>query len=191
MAQGKILPYLDIPFQHASPRILQMMKRPGGVDRLLDRIKKWRDICPEITIRSTFIVGFPGETEADFELLMDFLDEAELDRVGCFPYSPVEGAVANNLAQAVPDAVKQERWEEVMALQMDISEEKMRAKVGSQMTVLVDTISEQGAVARSAADAPEIDGTVIIQDGVHLPIGEFVQVEIVDSNEYDLFAKCV
>lgn len=189
MAQGKILPYLDIPFQHASPRILKMMKRPGGVDKLLDRIKKWRDICPEITLRSTFIVGFPGETEEDFDLLMDFLDEAELDRVGCFPYSPVDGAVANTLAEQVPDEVKQERWEEVMALQMDISEEKMRAKVGSRMTVLVDTIGEQGAIARSSADAPEIDGTVIIQNGAHLPIGEFVEVDIVDSNEYDLFAK--
>jgi ribosomal protein S12 methylthiotransferase len=191
MAQGKILPYLDIPFQHASPRILKMMKRPGGVDKLLDRIKKWRDICPEITLRSTFIVGFPGETEADFEMLMDFLDEAELDRVGCFPYSPVEGAVANSLAEPVPDDVKQERWEEVMALQMDISEEKMKAKVGSRMTVLVDTIGEQGAIARSAADAPEIDGTVIIKNGAHLPIGEFVEVDITGSDTYDLFAKVV
>jgi ribosomal protein S12 methylthiotransferase len=191
MAQGKILPYLDIPFQHASPRILKMMKRPGGVDKLLDRIKKWRDICPELTIRSTFIVGFPGETDEDFEMLMDFLDAAELDRVGCFPYSPVDGAVANELAPPVPDDVKQERWEEVMALQMDISEEKMATKVGSRMTVLVDTIGEKGAIARSAADAPEIDGTVIIRDGAHLPVGEFVEVDIVDSDTYDLYAKCV
>jgi ribosomal protein S12 methylthiotransferase len=189
MAQGKILPYLDIPFQHASPRILKMMKRPGGVDKLLDRIKRWRDICPELTIRSTFIVGFPGETEEDFEMLMDFLDEAELDRVGCFPYSPVDGAVANTLAEQVPDDVKQERWEEVMALQMDISEEKMKAKIGSRMTVLVDTIGEKGAIARSAADAPEIDGTVIISNGAHLPVGEFVEVDIVDADTYDLFAK--
>ncbi|MBD3767541.1 MAG: 30S ribosomal protein S12 methylthiotransferase RimO [Gammaproteobacteria bacterium] len=189
MAQGKILPYLDIPFQHASPRILKMMKRPGDVNRLLDRIKKWRDICPELTIRSTFIVGFPGETDEDFELLMDFLDKAELDRVGCFPYSPVNGAVANDLAAPVPDQVKQERWQELMALQMDISEEKMKAKVGSRMTVLVDTIGEQGAVARSAADAPEIDGTVIITNGAHLPVGEFVEVDIVDADTYDLFAK--
>jgi ribosomal protein S12 methylthiotransferase len=189
MAQGKILPYLDIPFQHASPRILKMMKRPGDVNRLLDRIKKWRDICPELTIRSTFIVGFPGETDEDFEMLMDFLDEAELDRVGCFPYSPVDGAVANDLAPPVPDDVKQERWEELMALQMDISEEKMKAKVGSRMTVLVDTIGEQGAIARSAADAPEIDGTVIIKNGAHLPVGEFVEVDITGSDTYDLFAK--
>jgi ribosomal protein S12 methylthiotransferase len=189
MAQGKILPYLDIPFQHASPRILKMMKRPGDVNRLLDRIKKWRDICPELTIRSTFIVGFPGETDEDFEMLMDFLDEAELDRVGCFPYSPVDGAVANDLAAPVPDDVKQERWEELMALQMDISEEKMKAKVGSRMTVLVDTIGEQGAIARSAADAPEIDGTVIIKNGAHLPVGEFVEVDITGSDTYDLFAK--
>jgi ribosomal protein S12 methylthiotransferase len=189
MAQGKILPYLDIPFQHASPRILKMMKRPGDMNRLLDRIKKWRDICPELTIRSTFIVGFPGETDEDFEMLMDFLDEAELDRVGCFPYSPVDGAVANDLAPPVPDDVKQERWEELMALQMDISEEKMKAKVGSRMTVLVDTIGEQGAIARSAADAPEIDGTVIIKNGAHLPIGEFVEVDITGSDTYDLFAK--
>ncbi len=189
MAQGKILPYLDIPFQHASPRILKMMKRPGDVNRLLDRIKKWRDICPELTIRSTFIVGFPGETDEDFEMLMDFLDEAELDRVGCFPYSPVDGAVANDLAPPVPDDVKQDRWEELMALQMDISEEKMKAKVGSRMTVLVDTIGEQGAIARSAADAPEIDGTVIIKNGAHLPVGEFVEVDITGSDTYDLFAK--
>jgi len=189
MAQGKILPYLDIPFQHASPRILKMMKRPGDVNRLLDRIKKWRDICPELTIRSTFIVGFPGETDEDFEMLMDFLDEAELDRVGCFPYSPVDGAVANDLAAPVPDDVKQDRWEELMALQMDISEEKMKAKVGSRMTVLVDTIGEQGAIARSAADAPEIDGTVIIKNGAHLPVGEFVEVDITGSDTYDLFAK--
>ncbi len=191
MAQGKILPYLDIPFQHASPRILKMMKRPGDVNRLLDRIKKWRDICPELTIRSTFIVGFPGETDEDFEMLMDFLDEAELDRVGCFPYSPVDGAVANDLAPPVPDDIKQDRWEELMALQMDISEEKMKAKVGSRMTVLVDTIGEQGAIARSAADAPEIDGTVIIKNGAHLPIGEFVEVDITGSDTYDLFAKVV
>jgi ribosomal protein S12 methylthiotransferase len=189
MAQGKILPYLDIPFQHASPRILKMMKRPGDMNRLLDRIKKWRDICPELTIRSTFIVGFPGETDEDFEMLMDFLDEAELDRVGCFPYSPVEGAVANDLAAPVSDDVKQDRWEELMALQMDISEEKMKVKVGSRMTVLVDTIGEQGAIARSAADAPEIDGTVIIKNGAHLPIGEFVEVDITGSDTYDLFAK--
>ncbi|MCI4411851.1 MAG: 30S ribosomal protein S12 methylthiotransferase RimO [Thiotrichales bacterium] len=189
MAQGKILPYLDIPFQHASPRILKMMKRPGDVSRLLDRIKKWRDICPELTIRSTFIVGFPGETDEDFEMLMDFLDQAELDRVGCFPYSPVEGAVANDLAPPVADDVKQERWEELMALQMDISEEKMKAKVGRRMTVLVDTIGEQGAIARSAADAPEIDGTVIIKNGAHLPVGEFVEVDITGSDTYDLFAK--
>ncbi len=189
MAQGKILPYLDIPFQHASPRILKMMKRPGDVSRLLDRIKKWRDICPELTIRSTFIVGFPGETDEDFEMLMDFLDQAELDRVGCFPYSPVEGAVANDLAPPVADDVKQERWEELMALQMDISEEKMKAKVGRRMTVLVDTIGEQGAIARSAADAPEIDGTVIIKNGAHLPVGEFVEVDIVGADTYDLFAK--
>jgi ribosomal protein S12 methylthiotransferase len=189
MAQGKILPYLDIPFQHASPRILKMMKRPGDVNRLLDRIKKWRDICPELTIRSTFIVGFPGETDEDFEMLMDFLDEAELDRVGCFPYSPVDGAVANDLATHVPDDVKQERWEELMALQMDISEEKMKAKIGSRMTVLVDTIGEQGAIARSAADAPEIDGTVIIKNGANLPVGEFVEVDITGSDTYDLFAQ--
>lgn len=189
MAQGKILPYLDIPFQHASPRILKMMKRPGDVSRLLDRIKKWRDICPELTIRSTFIVGFPGETDEDFEMLMDFLDQAELDRVGCFPYSPVEGAVANDLAPPVADDVKQERWEELMALQMDISEEKMKAKVGRRMTVLVDTIGEQGAIARSAADAPEIDGTVIIKNGAYLPVGEFVEVDIVGADTYDLFAK--
>jgi ribosomal protein S12 methylthiotransferase len=189
MAQGKILPYLDIPFQHASPRILKMMKRPGDVNRLLDRIKKWRDICPELTIRSTFIVGFPGETDEDFEMLMDFLDEAELDRVGCFPYSPVEGAVANDLAVHVADDVKQERWEELMALQMDISEEKMKAKIGSRMTVLVDTIGEQGAIARSAADAPEIDGTVIIKNGANLPVGEFVEVDITGSDTYDLFAQ--
>lgn len=189
MAQGKILPYLDIPFQHASPRILKMMKRPGDMNRLLERIQRWRDICPELTIRSTFIVGFPGENEEDFELLMDFLDKAQLDRVGCFPYSPVEGAVANTLAPAVPEDVKQERWEALMALQMEISRQKMQAKVGQRMQVLVDSVDDQGAIARSQADAPEIDGSVIIKGATQLTVGSFVDVDVVAADAYDLFAQ--
>jgi ribosomal protein S12 methylthiotransferase len=193
MAEGKLLPYLDIPFQHASPRILKLMKRPGAVDKTLERIQRWRDICPEITIRSTFIVGFPGETEAEFEQLLDFLDEAELDRVGAFAYSPVDGAKANALPDPVPEEVKQERLARFMALQAEISTEKLERKVGSVQKVLVDLIDGELAIGRSMADAPEIDGLVQIQNGQEagLKPGQFVDVEIMGSDEHDLFGLAV
>lgn len=191
MAEGKILPYLDMPLQHANPRILKAMKRPGNVEKTLERIKKWRQAVPDLTIRSTFIVGFPGESEAEFQDLLDFLEEAQLDRVGCFQYSPVTGAVANEIAEAVPDAIKQERYDRFMQTQQRISTAKMQAKVGKTMQVLVDEIDEQGAIARSPADAPEIDGLVFIEDAFHLQPGQFVTVEIIAADEYDLWARIV
>ena len=189
MAEGKLLPYLDIPFQHASPRILKLMKRPGAVDKTLERILRWRAICPEITIRSTFIVGFPGETEEEFEMLLDFLESAELDRVGAFAYSPVTGAAANALPDPVPEDVKQERLARFMALQAEISAEKLERKVGSVQRCLVDTIDGELAIARSMADAPEIDGLVQIQDGfvAGLRPGDFTDVTIMGSDDHDLF----
>jgi ribosomal protein S12 methylthiotransferase len=189
MAEGKLLPYLDIPFQHASPRILKLMKRPGAVDKTLERIQRWRAICPEITIRSTFIVGFPGETEEEFEQLLSFLDMAELDRVGAFAYSPVDGAKANDLPDAVPEDVKQERLARFMELQAQISAEKLERKVGSVQTVLVDEIDGELAIGRSKADAPGIDGLVQIQDGAAagLKPGDFCEVRIMGSDEHDLF----
>lgn len=191
MAEGKILPYLDMPLQHANPRVLKAMKRPGNIDKTLERIKKWREAVPDLTIRSTFIVGFPGETEEEFQDLLDFLEEAQLDRVGCFQYSPVTGAVANDIAEQVPDEIKQERYDRFMQLQQRISADKMQAKVGKVMKVLVDEIDDKGAVARSMADAPEIDGMVFIDDAFHLQPGEFVTVEIIGADEYDLWAKPV
>ena len=193
MAEGRLLPYLDIPFQHASPRILKLMKRPGAVDKTLERIKRWRDICPDITIRSTFIVGFPGETEAEFDELLDFLDEAELDRVGAFAYSPVAGAKANDLPDAVPEAVKLDRLARFMALQAQISSEKLERKVGSTQQVLVDLIDGELAIGRSMADAPEIDGLVQIQNGFEAGLrpGQFVDVQIMGSDEHDLFGLAV
>ncbi len=190
MADGKLLPYLDIPFQHASPRILKLMKRPGAVDRTRERIARWRQTCPELTIRSTFIVGFPGETEAEFEELLDFLDEVQLDRVGAFAYSPVEGAAANALPDPVPEDLKQERLARFMAKQAEISAHKLEAKIGSVQTVLVDALDGDLAYARSKADAPEIDGMVQIQDGfaAGLAPGQFVDVTIMGSDEHDLFA---
>ncbi len=191
MADGKLLPYLDIPFQHASPRILKLMKRPGAVDKTLERIHNWRNICPELTLRSTFIVGFPGETEQEFEDLLDFLDEAQLDRVGAFAYSPVTGAKANDLPNPVPEDVKQERLARFMQRQADISATKLEAKVGSVQTCIVDAIDGELAIARSKADAPEIDGLVQIQDGreAGLRPGEFVQVRIMGSDEHDLYGE--
>src|SRR4249919_636605 len=185
----KLLPYLDIPFQHASPRILKLMKRPGAVDKTLERIQRWRAICPEITIRSTFIVGFPGETEEEFEQLLDFLDEAELDRVGAFAYSPVDGAAANALPDPVPEDVKQERLARFMALQSEISAEKLQRKVGTMQKVLVDAVDGELAIARSMADAPEIDGLVQIQDGAAMMLkpGQFVDVRILGADEHDLY----
>jgi ribosomal protein S12 methylthiotransferase len=190
MAEGRVLPYLDIPFQHASPRILRLMKRPGAVDKTLERIQRWRAVCPELTIRSTFIVGFPGETEAEFEELLDFLDQAQLDRVGAFAYSPVEGAAANALPDPVPEEIKQERLARFMAKQAEISEARLAAKVGTMQTVLVDLVDGELAIARSKADAPEIDGTVQIQDGERagLAPGQLVDVTIMGSDEHDLFA---
>ena len=191
MAEGKILPYLDIPFQHASPRILKLMKRPGAIDKTRERIARWRDICPDITLRSTFIVGFPGETEAEFEELLDFIEETRLDRVGAFAYSPVEGAAANALPDSVPEEVQQERLARFMELQAQISEEKLADKVGTTQRCLVDAIDGELAIARSMADAPEIDGLVQIQDGrdAGLNPGDFVDVEIMGSDEHDLFGE--
>ena len=187
-----LLPYLDIPVQHASPRILKLMKRPGAVDKTLERIHRWRDACPDITLRSTFIVGFPGETDAEFEELLDFIEEARLDRVGAFAYSPVEGAAANALPDPVPEEVKQERLARFMALQAEISAEKLEEKIGTVQTVLVDAIDGDLAYARSFADAPQIDGCVQIQDGYEagLAPGQFAQVHILGSDEHDLYG-CV
>jgi ribosomal protein S12 methylthiotransferase len=191
MADGKILPYLDIPFQHASPRILRLMKRPGAVEKTLERIHNWRSICPDLTLRSTFIVGFPGETEQEFEELLDFLDEAQLDRVGAFAYSPVTGAKANDLPDPVPEEVKQARLARFMERQAEISAAKLEAKVGSVQKVLVDAIDGELAIARSMADAPEIDGLVQIQDGreAGLVPGEFAMVRIMGSDEHDLYGE--
>jgi ribosomal protein S12 methylthiotransferase len=191
MAEGKLLPYLDIPFQHASPRVLRLMKRPGAVDKTLERIQRWRAMCPELTIRSTFIVGFPGETDAEFEELLDFLDEAQLDRVGAFAYSPVEGAKANDLPDPVDEDVKQERLARFMERQAAISEARLAAKVGTVQHVIVDAIDGDLAIARSMADAPEIDGLVQVQDGreAGLVPGEFARVRIMGSDEHDLYGE--
>ena len=189
MAQGKILPYLDIPFQHASPRILKAMKRPAFEDKTLARIHRWREECPDLTLRSTFIVGFPGETESDFQYLLDWMSEAQLDRVGCFQYSPVEGAPANALEGAVPDEIKQERWDRFMAHQQAISTERLARKVGKEIEVLIDEVDEDGAIGRSSADAPEIDGCVYVDSQATLKPGDKVRVRVTDSDEYDLWAE--
>lgn len=193
MAQGKVLPYLDIPFQHASRKILKDMKRPAASEKVLRRIEHWRTDCPDLTIRSTFIVGFPGETEEDFNELLDFLEAARLDRVGCFQYSPVEGASANSLPNHVPEEVKQERYERFMQLQQQISAQRLQQKVGQTMTVLVDSYGDDigQVVARSSADAPEIDGVVYIDDAGSLETGEMVRVTIDSADEYDLYARLV
>jgi len=191
MAEGKILPYLDIPFQHANSRILKLMKRPAASQNNLERIKAWREICPDITIRSTFIVGFPGETEQEFEELLDFLDEAQLDRVGCFAYSPVKGAVANDLPDSVPEDIKQERLARFMELQSEISAERLQQRIGTIETVLIDEVVEEGAVARSQSDAPEIDGLVFIDGATHVKVGDFVEVEFEEADEHDLWAHLV
>lgn len=190
MAEGRLLPYLDIPLQHASSRILKAMKRPANSSNTLERIRRWRAICPDLTLRSTFIVGFPGETEDDFAQLLDFLREAELDRVGCFTYSPVDGATANALPDPVPEEIKQERQAQLMELQAMISAQRLQRRIGQTLTVLVDAINEEEgtAIARSTADAPEIDGVVYIEAGVKLSVGEFTKVQIVDADEHDLYA---
>ncbi len=189
MAEGKILPYLDVPFQHASPKILKAMKRPAAAENNLKRILAWREICPELTIRSTFIAGFPGETEDDFQRLLDFLSAAQLDRVGCFTYSAVEGATANALADPVPEEVKEERKARLMALQADISTQRLARKIGQTQTVLVETLTEGGALARSSADAPEIDGLVYVEGKRGLKAGEFLTVKITASDAHDLRAR--
>ncbi|MGR8950964.1 MAG: 30S ribosomal protein S12 methylthiotransferase RimO [Gammaproteobacteria bacterium] len=191
MAEGKILPYLDIPFQHASSRILKLMKRPAASQNNLERIKAWRDICPDITLRSTFIVGFPGETKAEFEELLQFLTDAQLDRVGCFAYSPVKGAAANDLPNAVPEEIKQERLARFMAHQAEISAARLQQRIGRIESVLIDEVVEEGAVARSKADAPEIDGQVFIDGATHLKVGDLVQVELEEADQYDLWGRLV
>ena len=188
MAEGKVLPYLDIPFQHASPRILKLMKRPAATEKTLDRIGAWRKACPELTIRSTFIVGFPGETEAEFGELLAFLREAQLDRVGCFAYSPVEGARANELPNPVAEAVKQERLARFMAAQAEVSAARLAAKVGREIVVLVDHVEGRTAIARSSADAPEIDGVVRVKNAKGAKPGEFLRVRVTSADEHDLEA---
>lgn len=186
MAEGKLLPYLDVPLQHASPRVLKLMKRPAAVENNLARIKGWRSICPELTLRSTFVVGFPGETEQEFEQLLEFLQAAQLDRVGCFSYSPVEGAVANNLPDAVPEEVKEERRARFMAVQAEISTARLQKKIGTTQQVLIDSVDAAGAVGRSRGDAPEIDGVVYVEDGAGLHPGEFCTVQITAADTHDL-----
>jgi len=187
MRDGNLLPYLDIPLQHASPRILKAMRRPANTENTLERLATWRAICPDITIRSTFIVGFPGETDEEFECLLDFLEEAELDRVGCFQYSPVTGARANELADPIPEAIKAERFERFMRLQADISRDKLRNKIGTTQKVLIDAIDDDRVIARSTADAPEIDGLVYLPRDNKFKLGEFSNVMITGSDDYDLY----
>ena len=192
MAEGLLLPYLDIPLQHASPKILKAMKRPGKIDRTLERIKQWREICPDLTLRSTFIVGFPGETEEDFQMLLDFLKEAQLDRVGCFKFSPVEGAPATEMAEQVPEDIKEERFHRFMQLQQEISAERLKQKIGQTLDVIVDEIDDEGIIGRTKADAPEVDGLVYIENlsGTPVKVGEFIKVTITHSDEYDLWGTC-
>jgi len=191
MAEGKILPYLDVPFQHANPRILKAMKRPANAENNLTRIQQWRQVCPDITLRSTFIVGFPGETEAEFEELLAFLQEAQLDRVGCFTYSPVEGATANLLPGHVPEEIKEDRRARFMQLQEEISRQRLATKVGRRMTVMIDELTEDQVIARSSADAPEIDGLVYVEKAAHGQPGDFIEVEITDSDAHDLYATMI
>ena len=187
MAEGKILPYLDIPFQHASPNVLKLMKRPGNQEKTLERLKKWRAICPDLVIRSTFVVGFPGETEEDFQYLLDWLEEAQLDRVGCFTYSPVEGATANALPNHVPEDIKQQRWERFMEKQQAISEAKLKAKIGMVLPVIVDAQDEHGYQCRTYGDAPEIDGIFWLTTDETYSVGDMLYAEVTDAAEYDLY----
>jgi ribosomal protein S12 methylthiotransferase len=191
MADGKVLPYLDVPFQHASPQVLKRMRRPAAQEKTLERIRRWRDVCPELTLRSTFIVGFPGENEEDFELLLDWLDEAALDRVGCFRYEPVAGALANDLAAAVPDAVKEERWHRFMARQQAISQKRLGRKVATRQAVIIDQAGPDGAKGRTRGDAPEIDGTVHVTSMRPLRVGEIATVRIERADAYDLHGSVV
>ncbi|MEK9808726.1 MAG: 30S ribosomal protein S12 methylthiotransferase RimO [Halieaceae bacterium] len=187
MASGNVLPYLDIPLQHGSPSVLRRMKRPAAAEKTLDRISRWREVCPEITLRSTFIVGYPGETEAEFQELLTFLGEARLDRVGCFKYSPVAGAAANELPNPVPEEVKAERWERFMATQQEISSAKLHTKIGQRIEVLIDSVDENGAIGRSKGDAPEIDGVVHLPGANTLNPGDWVAGEVTASDDYDLW----
>ena len=189
MAEGKILPYIDMPLQHGASSVLQRMKRPAASEKTLDRIARWRDLCPDLTIRSTFIVGFPGETDAEFEELLRFIEAAQLDRVGCFQYSPVKGAAANELPDPVPDDVKQDRWEQFMALQQSISSQKLQQKVGSTQTVLIDSVSETGSIGRTVADAPEIDGVVHLPGITEFHPGDWVEADITGADDYDLWVS--
>jgi ribosomal protein S12 methylthiotransferase len=189
MAEGKILPYIDMPLQHGASSVLQRMKRPAASEKTLDRIARWRDLCPDLTIRSTFIVGFPGETDAEFEELLRFMEAAQLDRIGCFQYSPVKGAAANELPDPVPDDVKQDRWEQFMALQQSISSQKLQQKVGSTQTVLIDSVSETGSIGRTMADAPEIDGVVHLPGITELSAGDWVEADITGADDYDLWVS--
>ncbi|HEY0628493.1 MAG TPA: radical SAM protein, partial [Sphingomicrobium sp.] len=188
MAEGLVLPYLDIPFQHASPKVLKAMRRPANEAKVLERLKKWRSIVPDITVRSSFVVGFPGETEEDFQYLLDWLQEAQLDRVGAFRFEPVEGAAANALPDHVPEELKEERYQRVMELTARISAEKLAAKVGKHIDVLIDRVDDEGgATGRSKSDAPEIDGEVHLRDAGGLKQGDFVKVLVEESDEHDLF----
>jgi ribosomal protein S12 methylthiotransferase len=191
MADGKVLPYLDVPFQHAAPEVLRRMKRPAAQEKTLERIARWREICPELTIRSTFIVGFPGETEEDFAFLLDWLEEAQLDRVGCFRYEPVKGAAANDLAAAVPDDVKDARWHRFMQHQQAISRRRLKGKVGSRQQVIIDEVGPTVAKGRSKADAPEIDGAVYVASRRPLRVGEIATVKIERADDYDLHGTAV
>ncbi|MEA3028580.1 MAG: ribosomal protein methylthiotransferase, partial [Alphaproteobacteria bacterium] len=197
MANGSVLPYLDIPFQHASPEVLKRMKRPAAQEKTLSRITRWREICPDLTIRSTFIVGFPGETDKDFEMLLNWLDEAALDRVGCFRYEPVNGAVSNDLAAAVPKETTEERWHRLMAHQQEISRKRLKRKVGTRQQIIIDEVgpirgsSPATAKGRSRGDAPEIDGAVYVTSKRPLRVGEFATVKIERADEYDLHGSAV
>jgi ribosomal protein S12 methylthiotransferase len=191
MAAGKILPYLDIPFQHASPAVLKAMRRPAHQDKTLERLRRWREVCPDLAIRSTFIVGFPGETEEDFEILLDWVREAELARVGCFRYEPVAGAPANDLAGAVPDEVKEERWHRFMATAKEVSEKRLAGIVGREIEVIIDEVDDEGALGRSQWDAPEIDGSVFLNGDSGLAAGDIVKARVTNADDYDLWAERV
>ena len=191
MQSGNLLPYLDIPFQHASPRILRLMRRPAATEDTLRSIIRWREQCPSLTLRSTFIVGFPGETDSDFESLLDFLDEAQLDRIGCFKYSPVEGAAANELPDHVPEAVKQERFERFMEKQATISAQRLKQKIGQKITIIVDHVNDRGATGRSMSDAPEIDGVVTLENGQLCTPGDLVNAKVLDATAHDLVATMI
>ena len=189
MAEGKLLPYIDMPLQHGAQSVLQRMKRPAATEKTLDRIARWRDLCPDLTIRSTFIVGYPGETEAEFETLLQFIETAELDRVGCFQYSAVKGAAANDLPDPVPEEIKADRWEQFMALQQSISAKKLQRKVGTTQQILIDSVSDEGSTGRTQADAPEIDGVVHLPEVTEFQPGELVEAEITGADEYDLWVS--